>query len=287
MKPILENINHRKNSSFTIKQDILPYIKVPFHFHPEFELVYIVQGKGKRIVGDCIENFEEGDLVLLGSNLPHVWKNTEEHYQNDSSIVANVIVIHFLPEDFGKNFFLLPEMRLIKELLSLSKYGIKINGSSNLRIGEKMIDSCELSGSRKVIQLLDILEDIQQNSQDCVFLSNANFTEMASGKQSRRLNRVFKYISENYDKKITLQQIADVAHMNSSAFCRYFKQLTGKSFTNYLIEIRINYAKKLLVDKKSYVNDIAYQCGFNSPSYFNKQFKKHEGTSPLEYVELN
>lgn len=284
MKPLLENIPRGENSSLAIKRAVVPYIQIPLHFHPEFEIVYIYQGKGKRFVGDCIEDFQEGDLVLLGSNLPHFWKNSKEYYKGDPSIQVDVFVIHFLLESFGKDFFLTQEMNGIKELLDQSKYGLRITGETRKRVAEKMVNCTNWKNAQKIIELLDILNDMQEHPKDIVTLSNSRYTESALNKHSHRMNRVFMHISENYDRVITLLEIAEIANMNPSSFCRYFKQLTGKSFSTYLNEIRINYGCKLLVNEDYSITEIAYRCGFNSPSYFNKQFKKIIGKTALEYL---
>jgi AraC-like DNA-binding protein len=284
MYPILEKIETHKNTSFRIKRDLVPHIEVPWHFHPEYELVLIMKGEGRRFVGDCIDNFREGDLVLLGPNLPHVWINNEEYYQGNKDVFADIIVIHFLENAFGHKFFTLPELENVKFLLQKSAFGISIGGVTGDRVSSMMVDMLVSGPSKKFICLLQILDLVSKNTNDLKLLSKENYTGVALDKHGERLKNVFQFIFENYYRDISLKEVANIAHMSKSSFCRYFKQVTSKCFSDYINEIRIGYAKKIISSDSRPVYEVAYQCGYNNPSYFNKQFKKYVGKTPLEYL---
>lgn len=283
MKPILEDISLSKYSSFSLKRDILPHIDVPLHFHAEYEWVLNVKGRGKRFVGDSIMDFDAGDLVFMGGHLPHFWKNNSEHYQGNKNVFADVVVIHFKKDAFGDTFFSLPEMNKINQLLEKSSKGIAFSGKTKMIIADKMIQMLELEGVHRFIGLIEILKIASEYEEDWELLSTNDYGSMLSFKDSMRLQGVFQFVSDNYDKHITLTKIATIANMNKTAFSRYFKQITGKGFIEYLNEVRINYAKKLLAAQSNPIKEIGYSCGFSSPSYFNKTFKDFVGMTPVEF----
>jgi AraC-like DNA-binding protein len=282
--PILEKIENQRNASFRIKRDIVPHITVPWHFHPEYELVLILKSEGRRFVGDCIDNFCAGDLVLLGPNLPHVWINNEDYYKGVKDIYADVIVVHFLDDAFGKNFFTIPELEGVKSLLQKSSFGISIGGKTNKNVSSTMLAMLNSDPLTRMIGLLRIFEMIANNQGDLKLLSKENYAGVAMNKHGERLKKVFQFIFENYYKEISLSDVAHIANMSKPSFCRYFKQVTSKSFTDYINEIRIGYAKKIISSDFRFVNEVAYQCGYNNPSYFNRQFKKYVGKTPMKYL---
>jgi len=286
MKPIYEDVRVNTNKSFSIKREILPFIHTPLHFHEEYEWVLNLKGYGKRFVGDCIANFEANDLVFMGGYLPHFWKNTKEHYDGQMDNV-DIIVIHFKKEAFGNDFFYLPEMKGILELLNQSRRGISISGKSGILISEKIRSMVNEKNVRQFITLMEILKIASENPQDWEILSASEYDTVLPSKGDTRLQNVFQYVSENYQKNITLSEIAEVAKMNKMAFSRYFKKTINKGFIAYLNEIRINYAKKLLVSTNSPIKVIGYDCGFGSTSYFIRVFKKKLGQTPIEYRVSN
>jgi AraC-like DNA-binding protein len=284
MYPILEKIENHKSTSFRIKRDRVPHINVPWHFHPEYELVLILKGEGRRFVGDCIDDFCAGDLVLLGPNLPHVWINSEDYYKVNKDVFADIVVIHFLEDAFGHNFFALPEMENVKILLQKSSYGISIGGATGEKVSSMMVEMLLADPSKKLIGLLHILDLVSKNTLEQKLLSRENYAGRTMDKHYDRLKNVFQYIFENYYRDISLKDVANIANMSKSSFCRYFKQVTSKCFSDYINEIRIGYAKKIISTESKPVYEVAYQCGYNNPSYFNKQFKKYVGKTPLEYL---
>lgn len=275
MQPILEQISADNQLSFSIKQDKLVQFDTPWHYHPEIELVLIERSNGQRFVGDSIANFEDHDLVLLGANLPHHWKNSPETEK------ASAIVCHFHINAFGEEFFHLPEMALIKQLIQKASYGLQITGETNIIIRERMQSMLKMEGARRLNMLLHIL-DVLSISEEVETLASASFAQSFSNDRER-LSLVYEYVSAHYQENIRLEDIAAHIHMTKTSFCRYFKQQTKKPFSNFLNEFRIGYAKRLLRSKDTSVADIGYTCGFNQASYFNRQFKEITGMTPLAF----
>lgn len=284
MKASFEKVNLVQDQSFLAKLDISPYLECPWHYHPEFELVYVIKGFGKRFVGDSIDNFDIGDLALLGPNLPHVWLNDAVHYRNDHKIVSEVIVIQFLQDVFGKQFFDMPEMAAIRKLLESSVRGVSVQLSTRKKVGKIMHELLNAQGPTRITKLIEILELIATS--DLELLSSSAFKSIVFDENSERISKVLSYISENFKENITISKMAELSNMNYAAFCRYFKEKTKKTFTLYINEIRLGYAKKLLIENGDNVSQVGYKCGYSSPSYFITQFKKQNGKTPLEYKRV-
>ncbi|MGQ1909698.1 AraC family transcriptional regulator [Marinifilum sp. RC60d5] len=281
MSLILEEISVKNEHSFRSKIDVLSHIEVPWHHHPEFELIYIEKSKGTLVVGDCIDHFKDGDMVFIGPNTPHVMKNDDSYYQNKSELKAIAWVVHFREDSFGKEFFLLPEMQKVRQFLIKSFQGIRIEGNSKYKIIQLLKNLHSADYSERIIFLLQILRIISL-SDELEYLASKSFVDSFSQSSNHKLYKIYEYVSKNFQDKIELDEAAKVANMSKTAFCRFFKSKTQKTFSEFLNEMRINYAKKLLAEGKLSVSQIAYECGFNSPSYFNKQFKASTGKAPLQ-----
>ncbi len=282
MKPIEENICPDSLHSFRVNHTVLNYIDNPWHYHNDYELLYIVKGSGKRIIGDSIESFDAGDLVLLGPELPHVWKNDENYYKGIAELKSESIVIQFSEEMFGEAFLNLPEMVRVKKLMKLSARGLQIFGETHSRVIQKMWLMLGSKGLDRVITLLEMLK-ILSASDEMRPLASSSFAQVFYDTGSEKIRNVFAYVSENFRKDIQLDTAANIAHMSKTAFCRYFKMKTTKTFLEYLTEMRIGYACRLLAEGHMSVSQISYECGFNNPSYFNRKFKSVTGQTPLEY----
>ncbi|MDQ2180037.1 AraC family transcriptional regulator [Marinifilum sp. D714] len=281
MSLVLEEISVKKEHSFRSKIDVLPHIEVPWHYHPEYELIFIEKSHGTLVVGDCIDHFNDGDMIFIGPNTPHIMKNDDLFYSKESEERVIAWVVHFKEDSFGKEFFLLPEMKRIKEMLINSFKGIRIDGSTKYKIIQLLQNLHSSDYSQRIIVLLQILQLIAQ-SEDLEYLASDSFVESFKQSSNQKLYKIYEYVSENFQQKIDLDEAAKVANMSKTAFCRFFKSKTQKTFSEFLNEMRINYAQKLLAEGKLTVAQIAYECGFNSPSYFNKQFKAKTGYAPLE-----
>lgn len=283
MKPFRERLLNSLMHSFRVKHTELPYMDSPWHNHSEYELILILKGSGKRIVGDCIDNFYPGDLVLVGPNLPHIWQNDEEYLDSINNLFAEVIVIQFNHDAFGEDFFNLPELQSISRILRLAKRGVFISGRTQSLIIDKMWDSVKSTGVKRLSLLLEIL-DILSQSKDLKVLTTTAFEKVYKDLGTDKLNKVFEYIALRFHEKISLDQISDTASMSKTAFCRYFKTKTGKTFQQYLNEFRVSYACKLLIEGDLSIKEISHKCGFASPTYFNRQFKAVKEENPREYL---
>ncbi len=269
-------------SSFKMNHAIVPHMYDQWHYHQELEINLILKGSGTRFVGDNIQSFNDEDLVLVGANLPHVWKNDPIYYEGLPDLYADVINIHFLTDFAGKDFFLMPEMQAVKDLLETSKRGIRFNGECKKRIKEKMIAMQTMPDGDKLLTLFQIL-NLMAHSNDIEKLSTAGFTNAYKDSNLEKINRIYDYIINNFSQEISLAQVAALAHMNEAAFCRYFKNATKKTFTHFVNETRIGYACKLLIDGNLNVSQICYESGFNNISNFNRQFKRITGKTPQMY----
>jgi len=282
MKPLKEKLLSNLAHSFRVKHSVLPYLDSPWHYHDEYELFYIIKSSGKRFVGNSIDNFSEGDMVFMGPNLPHVWKNNGNFYDNLKKNNAEAIVIQFKENVFGKDFFSLPELKSINEFLQLSKRGLLINGSARNQAAPLIKQITHEEGIDRIITLLKIL-NILSGTSDIIPLASKSFEKIYFDDSGSRIDKVFAYVANNFDKEIKLEKAAKIAGMTETAFCRYFKQRTLKTFFQYLIEVRLSYACKLLIDREKTIGTISIECGFKNVSYFIKQFKKVYRETPAAY----
>lgn len=269
-------------NSFVLQKDSYPYYPTPWHYHPEYELVLVVKSSGMRTVGDHNEHFTDGDLVFLGPNLPHSYQNDSIYYQDDSSLKAEAIVIHFKEDFLGKDFFNLPEMIQVVQLFNKAKYGIKITGNTRQQISDIMLQMHTVNGHKRILQLLSILE-ILSTSDEIELLTNPGFVQQHLVSYDDRITKVHEYIMKNFQKDISLAEVAEIANMSIPSFCRLFKSSTRKAFSNFVNEIRVGHACRLLLEDRESIAQICYKSGFNNMSNFNRQFKRLKERSPLQY----
>jgi AraC-like DNA-binding protein len=282
MKPILVREGNSLNASIEFDKGEYDYFYNPLHYHPELELTLVIKSFGQRQVGDNIENFGSGDLVLLGSNLPHVWKNDEVFLQKDSEMKAQAIVVKFLPDFAGEGFFDCPEMNEIRILLEeRSPFGVKLTGKLHNKVARIMQKLPNMDNAGRFIHLLQIL-DIISKSKDYRLLASMSY-RIGKRENTHRVNVVLDYIMEHYQENLKLETVAAQVNMNKNAFCRFFKKGTRKSLFRVIQEVRIGKACQHLVETDMNVLQICYACGFGNISGFNKTFKKITGTSPLLY----
>lgn len=281
MKPVLEHLPLEAEESFVCKYFDYEYYPTPWHFHPEYELVLVTESTGKRFIGDNISNFEPGDLVFMGPNLPHLYRNNPEYYEAGSDLRAKSIVVHFLESSFGENFLVLPETRKIKNLFERSSGGLNISGKTNKTVSEKLIRLLELKGLSRWLHLLEIL-DIMACSEEYSFISGSAMRGL-NEKESDRLNKVFEFVMNNFSREIRVNEVAGIVNMAENSFSRYFSQRTRKTFSSFVTEVRLGHACKLLTGTQKSVTEICFECGFNNLSNFNRYFKQEYQLSPLNY----
>ena len=276
MKPVFEKVFNQRDSSFNVMRLETQSFDHPYHFHPEYELTLITAGSGNRFVGDHTDRFMPQDLVLLGSNLPHCWMDYGE-----SRHPVSAVVIQFNAHCFGSDFFSLPEMRTVETMMLRSGKGIQFTKTSKPILG-LLNDLPRLRGMDQFIAFLSIMNQLSREDHYAV-LSTSDYAHAPAGEKFSRIDKVFEYVSGHFRSTLDLPAIAALVHMTPSAFCHYFKKYTRKTFTQYVNEVRIGYACKLLIETDLNVSEIGYQSGYNSLSRFNKCFKLHRGKTPLGY----
>lgn len=282
MNPLLEKVTINSTHSFALKEEILPFIEIGWHIHPEYELTLFTESTGKMFIGDYTTNFGPGDLLLIGPNLPHYMRNDAIYYEGRPALRIRAIVVHFSIDFLGRNFFDAPELGIIKKLLEKSSRGIHLNISLEHSISKKMETLLKFAGYERLRCLLDILYEFAKMPNQHI-LSSIGFKNSFDENDIDRVNKVYTYLLEHFSEEIKLSEMASLINMNPSAFCKFFKKRTGKTFSQALNEIRIGHACKLFIKNGFSVSQVCYECGYNSLSYFNRKFKAITDYSPLAY----
>lgn len=282
MKPLYQDLPFPIDSHIHYYIEDLPHFIVPWHYHPAIEIMYITRGIGTRFVGDCIEQYEEGDVCMIGPNLPHEWRNDDAYFDKESGLRATCICLFFKHEIFDPNFIRLPEMNNIRDLIERSRRGLKFTGNSKLEITRFIRSSVNDVGVRKVTNLLTLLE-LMATSTEYELLASVGFTNSVNSEDFERFNKVYKFLVKNFATSIRLEEVSTLVGLTPTAFCRYFKERTKKTFVEYLNEMRIGYSKKLLLENKMKISTISGEVGFPNLSNFISQFKKVTGMSPSQF----
>lgn len=251
----------------------------PLHYHPELELTLILASSGKRFVGDSIQNFEAGDLVLVGENTPHFWCNDNDLSED---CFSHAIVVQFNKSFLGENFFKLNGADDIDKLIINSRRGVCLNDPTiKALITEKLMQILALPAFEQTLLLLEILNIFAKS--DLHFLSSPSYTPYLNEIDCTRMNKVYNYVYNNITSSFDLSEIAGLLNMSVSAFCHYFKKKTQKTFTQFINDTRIGNAKRLLIETDKSIAEIAYESGYRSLSNFNKQFSSYEQFSPRDF----
>ncbi len=283
MKPTLEKISKLSDASFYYKTVDKPYFTAPWHFHPEIEILLIQKGYGTRYLGDSVENFFPGDLVLIGSNTPHVWSCSKDFYNNKKGMRSNAICIQFEENFWGEAFSGLPELHKINHLLFKAKRGIKFIGDTRKELERRIEKIPSQLGVKRIINLLSIL-DIMSSSPDLRFLSSPNYkTTNINIDDTSRMEIIHQYVMDNFTTNISLHDVSQLVNITPHSFCRYFKSRTNKVFSQFVNEVRIGHACQLLIESQYNVAQVCFEAGFNHLSNFNRQFKKIKHMTPTEF----
>ncbi|MFN8344479.1 MAG: AraC family transcriptional regulator [Spirosomataceae bacterium] len=282
MRPQLEKLTFDSSSSFLARRFKRPYFDAPWHYHPEFELTYIVSGNGQRFVADSIQPFTEGDLVLLGSYLPHFWRNDPEFYAPDSRLSAESVVIQF-PQALADDFLTkVPDFKNILSLLKQSIFGIRFSRQTTDRVKDKLLQLPFSSEGFRLLTFLDILMHLSQDTSP-ELLASTSYRITIDDAETERMKRILDFTLTHFQEEIHLETIAETAHLTVPAFCRYFKKRTQKTYVEFLNHLRINHARKLLTDSELSIAQVGLECGFRNLSNFHQLFKRQTGLSPLQY----
>ncbi|MCC8155078.1 MAG: AraC family transcriptional regulator [Tannerellaceae bacterium] len=282
MNPLYQRLPFNHSNYVNFYKEDLPHFIVPMHYHPEIEIMYILEGTGTRFVGDHIDRYEEGDVCMLGPKIVHEWRNDEVYFQKDAGLRSSCLCLFFTSDIFDKNFIGLPEMENIRALLERSRRGIKFAGHTRKELGRMMEETVPMTGIPKILNFIRIL-DVMATSEEYELLTSVGYTESVNSADFERFNKVYQYIMKNFSEPIKLEEVADLVGLTPNAFCRYFKGRTKKTFVQYLNDIRIGQAKKLLIKGRMKISTLSLECGFNNQSNFIEQFKRSTKMSPSEY----
>lgn len=280
IKASYEVLQPASGHSFLFRKFGKSAFDAPYHFHEEIELTYILHGSGKRYVGSHMEDFTAGDLVLLGSNLPHCWKLESDKLDNEE---ASAIVIQFSINCLGDDFFNKPELQSVKKLFQKSSSGISFNSGVRNTVNRSLkLLAEEKSNFKMLMGLLEILQRLALSNEYTLLDQQRSVAEQSRAEQER-INPVFAYLVENFRKQVSLDEASNIANMTPNAFCKYFKKITRKTFMETVIEYRLNYATQQLVQTDKPISEISFDSGFGDVSHFYKMFKHKMHQSPLNY----
>jgi len=275
-------IPENRSRSFDLRHEQLSYFTNPWHFHPELELNWIISSSGARFIGDSVERFESGEIVLLGKNLPHFWKNDLDYYQHKSIQPAEAIITRFSEDFLGEKFINLPETTALQQLFQRAACGLKLLEPLRTNIADALDALIKKDGFDQLLGLLEILHEVAQS--DALETISPDYVHnQLLIKHNQRLTTVIAYLMAHFTEPISMTEIAELANMNQAAFCRYFKQQTNQTITQYLTDLRIRYACELLSSDEESVTQICFQVGFENVSHFIHVFKSQRNQTPLEF----
>jgi AraC-like DNA-binding protein len=272
-------------ASFVAKKLTEPYFDPNWHFHPHYQLFLVEEGTGTRFIGDSIKPFGPGDLVFLGPNLPHLWRSDQEYFSRQSLQQTRGIVVYFSEDFLGTSFFKNQEMASIRQLLDHARKGLEWTGATRDRIVETLQSLVRQPiDFTRVLNLLTLLDELS-HATDYRFLTSPNYSNTVKPNETDRMQLVHDYVLGHFPEELSLETVADLAGMTAPAFCRYFKTRANKTFSEFVSEVRIGHACKLLMAGKLSITQVSYESGFRTLSNFNRQFKDITGQTPSIYVK--
>jgi AraC-like DNA-binding protein/mannose-6-phosphate isomerase-like protein (cupin superfamily) len=276
-----KNIENPLNS-ITVLDLQEAYFDPNWHFHPHYQLFTVLEGEGTRLIGDSIQHFEAGDTVLLGPDLPHLWRNEKAYFEVNSKLKTRGIVVYFTQEFLDSTLSNLPESFKINKLLLDSFRGLEFIGESKEFIKTELLGLSATEGYETILKLLSLLHALSYRP-DRSYISSLGYINTHKQSETERMHRVYEYAMQHFKETIKLNELADLANMTVPAFCRYFKKRSNKTFSDFLAEIRIGQACKLLGNQEFSIAQVCYESGFNTLSNFNKKFKELMNTTPREF----
>ncbi len=277
-KPTFESITPGFGNSFAYQQFDENHINdnSVWHYHPEIELVYVNGGTGRRQVGSNVSYSTWGTLILVGSNLPHCG------FTDELTGHKKETVIHMKEDFLGSEFFNLPETSKIKTLIQVAKRGIVFSGDTKVRVGTMMEAMEKQTDFERLVTQLTILNDLA-TTEEFRILNADGFSILSDVKDNERINTVFNYVKTHFKEEISLDVMAELTSLTVPSFCRYFKMVTNKTFTQFVNEYRLVRASRLLAEQSMSITEVCFESGFNNFSHFNKKFKAFTGQTPSAY----
>jgi AraC-like DNA-binding protein len=282
MKIARLRLQQQTNKSFIVHHEFYPF--APWHHHPEYELVLQLKGRGKRMVGDSVDRFTEHDLIFTGPFLPHQWIPDLYYPGHPDNFRERAFVIQFLDDFLGERFFEVPENAALKKFLAGSARGCEFYGSAKQKIVSILLRMMDGNDTELLFGLLSIFEVFATTS-EFRYLSSPASVESFMLKENESMHKALQYIMQNFQKDIQVKDLLEVTNMSYGTFYNYFKRTYKMPFKEYLLDIRIHYACKLLKDQSLNISEIAYSCGFENLSNFNRQFKRIKNMTPSNYHE--
>ncbi len=285
MKVLQFTIPVAKENAVIVQEDIMPFFYNHLHRHNEAQITWIIKGTGTLLAGNYMQPFKEGEIYVLGANMPHIFKSDAEYLKKGSNKKVHAITIFFDPNGFFQNILTLPETRAIKKFIDNTDYGLQLQASHIKNISAEILSVKKLKTGFKLaefIRLLQILSEIK----DWKKLSSAPIKNTFSEADGLRMSNIYQFTMKRYAENIDLKQVAAIAYLTPQAFCRYFKKHTRKTYIEFLNEIRINEACKILFSGKyDSISSIAYSTGFTNAVSFNRVFRKIIGKAPLQFLK--
>jgi len=283
VKPFYQKLVTSPDQSVIFFDEEKPHFTVPWHFHPEIEILYVCKSTGTSYIGDSINHFKNGAISIIGENIPHWWKSDEEYLQAKSSDGIKALIIQFRKEMFDTNFINMPEMSSIRDLLERSGRGIQFTGYSTEALGRQVMKIFRLGGIKRITELI-ILLDMMARASEFRFHASVGYSKIINTWDFNRFNKVHEFLVNNFTGNILLDDICNIINMTPTALCRYFKKHSGKTLFSFLNEMRIGHACKLLIEENTAISDACFRSGFNNLSHFNMQFKKIMHLTPTDYL---
>lgn len=287
MKPVFAKIlEDLQREVFAIRITALPYFSTEFHFHNECQINYIMESEGKRIIGDNVETFKSDELTLLGPDLPHVWYSDKQNAgRKRKGHHARSITLFFNPDKLLEALAHFGSVKRLESLLKKAGRGMKFSGRTKLQLKQLMLEMTTQNEMKRLITFIRML-DVITTTKEFDFLASDGYINSYQAKDNDRIDKVFKYVFNNFPAEIKLNYVASLVNMNKQAFCRYFKSRTQKTFVQFVNEVRIGHACKLITNGENQIAGLAYDCGYNSLSNFNRFFKEVKGITPREYKKM-
>lgn len=278
MKVRLEEIQPDRDSSFKIL--LTPNLNEVFywHYHPEYEIVFVEGASGTRHIGDHISRYEGSDLVFIGPNVPHL------NFDYGVKSVCETIVVQMTEDFLGKDFFLKPELSDIHSLFEKARYGLSFDEQTKQVVGKKLKQLISLNHFEQLMELLQIFQVLATSSMQV--LNSKPVADQSIGRHQGRIQKVHAYVEQKYQEKVDVHEAASICNLSTAAFCRYFRNTTRMTFTDFVNQYRIVQAKKLLLQGAT-VTEACYDAGFENLSYFNRTFRRFAGENPSHFRKNN
>lgn len=282
MKSALQKSPIPENHAFLVRHLKERFFDPNWHFHAEYQIFMVLIGEGTRFIGDHVAAFKPGNITFTGPDLPHLWRSDQEKQQGRVEGQCEGIVVYFNENLIGKSFLQTEEAIRMRQLFKKSLRGLEVTGKTRETVHKMISGLPDLNGFEGVLELLKILH-ILSNTKDLEPLASPGYTNSLKEGDTERMNKVYAYVMQNFRRKITVSELAELTSMTPTSFSRYFKIHANKTFSEFVSEIRIGHACKLLIEKKINASQTCYASGFQTLSNFNKQFKTITNRTPMAY----